>query len=227
MVNHPSSNPSRVRMQHRDIAVLNWLVEGRVSTLEAVQGRLLVHDRTANPTATPLSMRAVRQVVDRWIRAGLVTLQGNPWGGNGIVVAQRPALGLVNASLSLRTGMGDLRSLRHSLAVQSIGVELMHHGFEWTHEVWLPWNDGHRPDGYARKSDEAFAVEVDLSRKQRERWLRIARLNIQRYEFVNYFTTRKLAKSLWDWATDAGIDQVCNVHTLPTSISQEVNVHVA
>jgi len=88
-------------------------------------------------------------------------------------------------------------------------------------------DDGHRPDGHARKGDEAFAVEVDLSRKQRERWLRIARLNIQRYEFVNYFTTRKLAKSLWDWATDAGIDQVCNVYTLPTSISQEVNVHVA
>jgi len=154
-------------------------------------------------------------------------LEGNPWGGNGIVVAQRPALNLVNASSSLRTGLGDLRSLLHSLAVQSLGVEFMYHGYEWTHEVWLPWNDGHRPDGHACKEDEAFAVEVDLSRKQRERWMRIARLNIQRYEFVAYFTTHKLADSLRNWSTDAGIDQVCHVYTLPTSISQEVISRVA
>lgn len=227
MTNNERFHLSRVRIQLRDTVVLAWLAEGRVSTLEAVKRRLEIHQRDTGHPVSSLSMRAVRYIVNRWVKAGLVTLERNPWGGNGIVVAHRPALDLVNASKDLRAGMPSLGTLRHALEVQSVGVELMWHKFQWTHEIFLPWNNDHRPDGHAMKGNEAFAVEVDLTRKSRERWLTIAQSNVMQYGSAIYFTTPQLIDTLSNWVSAAGMEQVCHIYLMPPSGSAEVSAHVA
>lgn len=210
-----------IRLNARDLAALSRIVEGRVATLETVQLYLYVHDRGAGCLEGKRTLRSVRYVVNRWVRAGLVSTERNPFGGNTLVVAQKPAMELVDAPTGMRAGLPSMGILRHSVAVQRVGAELMVRGYEWTHEVRLPWNDGHRPDGCANRLEENFAVEVDLTRKQRDRWIAIAHSNVARYNFVAYHTTHNLAPTLQRWVADAHLHRVCRVSTLPSHISLE------
>lgn len=209
-------------MTSRDLAVLPRLGEGRATALEDVRSLLLLHNAQLGYGSTTLSVRATRYVVDRWAAAGFVSVHTNPLGGNALIAAERPCAGLPNMPSGMTFGLPPMATLEHTVRVQSVGVHLASLGYEWCHEAWLPWQEGHRPDGLARSESVSFAVEVDLTRKTRDRWLRLAHLNIQQYGLVVYYVAGPLLSMVNKWVDLEHLGGVIRVQQVPCPVAAPV-----
>ena len=163
-------------LTERDGAALRWLGEqygARLDVLGVLLGRL-------GGAEGPLSLRTVRDLVDRWERLGLCRCEKLP--GGGWVTLTAKGLGLAGLE-DLSPWKMPLLKLRHTHAVNA--VRLAYEGtsdaetapwvserLTWQERVKQSW---HVPDGVIKSVDDSgsgssVAVEVELKRKHRREY---------------------------------------------------------
>lgn len=171
----------------KDLQASNWIAEQgpiRQSTLNR-------HFAISNQTMDP---RSIRRLTNRLIAKGLINkeqiLKGSP-------ILWPTVDGLRLAGFDLRKGEHNLRpslsTIMHSIQVAEVRVIYEANHAEWFCERKLrrKFKD-HLPDGMAFYEDSQIIVEIDRTRKNKDRLIDIMKTNIGAYSgnyFVDYWTT--------------------------------------
>lgn len=184
-------------LTERDVPLLRQVALARVIRLDDLTALIPRTDGKAGE----LAWRTQRDVVNRWRRMGAVSLERNPWGGNGLVVAQDGVRRVSGLPEFFPIGLPPIGVLRHSLEVSALAARASARDWEWVWEAELRLDsDGHRPDGLLRRTAEGLIpVEVELSLKERKRWLRIVREVVDRWGGVVYFCDPCITQRLTVW----------------------------
>lgn len=203
------------RLTDRDAVVLRHVALARVMRLDDVQCLL---PRTDGGEGV-LSWRTLRDVADRWRVMGMCSLEKNPWGGNGLIVAQPGIRAIPGLPETLQIGLPPIGQLRHYLEVAAVATRVISGGWGWIWEAEIrPDLDGHRPDGLLRRPgrDAVIPIEVELSLKERKRWLRIVRECVDTWGRVEYYCDPEIARKLTAWADRdlADIRSAITIHNL-------------
>jgi len=186
------------RLTERDGVVLRHVALARVMRLDDLRTLIPRTDGKGGE----LEWRTVRDIADRWRVMGAVSLEKNPWGGNGLIVAQPGIAMLPGLPETLPLGMPSMGILRHTLETSALAARVISGGWGWVWEAEIRADlDGHRPDGLLRRPGaEPVAIEVELSLKERKRWLRIVRECVETWGRVEYYCDPQLVGKLTAWA---------------------------
>ena len=163
-VRAPRSDAGQVRLTARDLQVMAFLAEQygiRKDQLPRLVGGV--------------SERTIRALIDRWVRAGLVSRRSIFAGTHAWLWPTREGLELSGEALPYwepRPGI-----LEHVYWVNEIRFRVAgrHPDSAWVSERRLRAEAGganrpeHMPDGLVLKSDRRIGVEVQLAQKSRER----------------------------------------------------------
>lgn len=159
-----------VLLTERDVAALRWI--GEQYAVEADVLAWLLGGRR------PLSDGRVRQLVDRWRRAGLVEARRFFAGGRSVVWPTREGLRLVLPGHRARAPKVSMLAHLHAVSLVRLGVERSGLGSAWVSERLLYRERtsprSHVPDGaYTAADGSPVVVEVELSVKGADRLARI------------------------------------------------------
>jgi len=179
-----------LNLSERDLQVATWVAEQgpvRQSTI----------NRYLENKGGQLNSRSLRRLTNKLIEGGLINkkqiLAGSP------IVWPTPS-GLRLAGLKLRKGEStsnpSLVTVIHSIQVAEVRVIYERNNAEWICERKLrgTFND-HLPDGVAIHDGIKIIVEIDRTRKEKDRLLQIMLLNLNAYSrtyMVDYWTTPEL-----------------------------------
>jgi len=165
-----------LRLTERDIEYITWIAEQQAVRLDTLQLRFEVQGKK-------IDARALRRLVERWQRFGLVEKK--------MLIANAPSIvwptveGMRVANLSLSRGERNytpsFSSVHHTVAIARVRVEYERRGWEWTCERDLRREFGanHLPDGLASLGDQRVLVEVERSRKESSRIKHIILTNLR------------------------------------------------
>lgn len=159
-----------VMLTERDTRVLRWVAE-QYAVEADVLAWLLGQDR-------PLSDGRVRQIVERWRRAGLVEARRFFARGRSVVWPTREGLALVLPGHRARAPKVSMLAHLHAVSLVRLGIERGALGSEWVSERLLyrerQHPRAHVPDGaFTGPDGSPVVVEVELSVKGADRLSRI------------------------------------------------------
>ena len=165
---------SAVRLTRRDVQAVTWIAQQQAARLDTV-GRLLAS------RGVPVHGRVLRRLAERWSDAGLIQRRR--------ILAEAPSVlwptieGLRCAGITLRPGHRadppSIGTLHHTLAVAEVRLAYEQQGYIWTAERFLHVREGHRADGLAEQGSHRVLIEVERTRKEKERLTDILRFNLR------------------------------------------------
>lgn len=183
------------RLTTRDIEVVKFVAEQNCVRLDTIGLLLAILNQ-------PVEERRLRKLGERWLRLGLLQRQAMLAETPFIYWATSEGLRLANIPLHRgeRTYSPSFATLHHNLAVARVAVEYKRHGCTWTSERQLreEMGDEHLADGLATYQSQRILVEVDrtLKEAQRLRKIMIGNSKLPNIDFVDYWTTSNLVKTL-------------------------------
>lgn len=172
----PPSTQSAVRLTNRDVQAVTWIAQQQAVRLDTI-GRML------SARGASIHGRSLRRLAERWAAAGLVQRRR--------ILAEAPSIvwptveGLRCAGISLKPGQRadapSIGTLHHTLAVAEVRLAYEQQGYAWTAERFLRGNGsaGHRADGLAERGEHRVLIEVERTRKEKERLTDILRFNLR------------------------------------------------
>lgn len=199
----PKKTP-RVRLTDRDHQALGLLADVRTMRLDDA-GLLLAH--LAGRTE-PLGLRTTRDIIARWVRAGLAETHPNPRGGLGLVAithsGARHARHFDDRPPEVPAGLPPWRDLPHDVTVAAVAVHLVTtSGVRWRGLATVRAEQppgSHLPDGVAvTPSGATVACEIERTAKATERWRDYITWSLSQWDRVAYWTTPSVGKSLRTW----------------------------
>ena len=172
----------------RDLRIAIFIAEQGAVKLETLNRYLAVHDSQIKPRA--LRALATKLVENRLVNKGQILT------GSSILWPTSDALTL--AGITLKRGekisKPSLSNLLHNLTVAEIRLVYEANGAIWTcerklYEKFLE----HRPDGMVNYQGTQILVEIDRSRKEKDRLRKIMKLNVgSNGQVVDYWVTPEL-----------------------------------
>jgi len=180
-----------LRLTERDIEYITWIAEQQAVRLDTLQLLFEVRGKKIDP-------RALRRLVERWQRLGLVQKK--------ILLAKSPSIiwptleGMRVANLPHSRGdrnfTPSFSSVHHTVATARVRVEYERNGWEWTCERDLRHELGknHLADGLATLGAQRILVEVERTQKESSRLKNIMMANARTKNITNcdYWTTDAL-----------------------------------
>lgn len=179
-----------LNLSERDLKVAIWIAEQGPIRQSTINRFLALENRQLNS-------RSLRRVVNKLIEGGLVSkkqiLAGSP-------IVWPTTSGLKLAGLKLRKGESvsnpSLANVLHSIQVAEVRVVYEANNAEWICERRLRelFKD-HLPDGVAIHEGIKIIVEIDRTRKEKDRLLEIMLINTRAFHgtyVVDYWTTENL-----------------------------------
>ena len=200
-----------IRLTDRDLKIAKWIAEQQAVRLDTI-ARLLEFMNT------PCGPRNLRRLAERWEEAGLVHRQQ--------ILADVPMILWPTKSAMRLTDFDDKRiekspsitTLHHTLAVSRVRLAYEMMGSDWTPERALrqKFNGQHLADGLATIGQRKALIEVELTRKKKERLRNIISSNARTpgIEQVHYWTTPELHAFV--------TEEIANIHT---SIKGQIYVY--
>ncbi len=180
-----------LRLTERDIQYITWIAEQQAVRLDTLQLLFEIHGKQIDP-------RALRRLVERWQRLGLVQKK--------ILLAKAPSIiwptieGMKVANLKLSRGERSyapgFSSIHHTVATARVRIEYERRGWEWTCERDLRHEFGasHLADGLASVETQRILVEVERTQKESSRLKNIMMANLRTKNITgcHYWTTEAL-----------------------------------
>ena len=180
-----------LRLTERDIEYITWIAEQQAVRLDTLQMLFEIRGKEIDP-------RALRRLVERWQRLGLVQKK--------ILLAKSPSIiwptleGMRVANLPLsrgdRTYTPSFSTVHHTVATARVRLEYESNGWEWTCERDLRYELGenHLADGMASLGSQRILVEVERTQKESSRLKNIMMTNLltKNITHCDYWTTDAL-----------------------------------
>jgi hypothetical protein len=186
-----SKKNTSLRLTERDTEYITWIAEQQAVRLDTLQLLFEIRGKKIDP-------RALRRLVERWQRLGLVQKK--------ILLAKSPSIiwptieGMRVANLPLSRGdrnyTPSFSSVHHTVATARVRIEYERRGWEWTCERDLRHEFGasHLADGLASVDTQRILVEVERTQKESSRLKHIMMANLRTKNITgcHYWTTDAL-----------------------------------
>ena len=180
-----------LRLTERDVEYITWIAEQQAVRLDTLQLLFEIRGKKIDP-------RALRRLVERWQRLGLVQKK--------ILLAKSPSIvwptieGMKVANLKLSRGersyAPSFSSIHHTVATARVRIEYEKRGWKWTCERDLRREFGasHLADGLASVDTQRILVEVERTQKDSSRLKHIMMANLRTKNITgcHYWTTDAL-----------------------------------
>lgn len=205
-----------IKANDRDIIILTVVAEQYAMRFDhVVQLARAYPGPRANPNG--ISVSAVRQMVDRWRRAGWVDYQQ-------ILAGEPPWIWLTKAGLiafgftQYKAAPPAISRLHHIHAINVVRLEVEEEDQQWISErmIWagmytLPQTEAetrHIPDAILRTGDGDFVIEVELTQKKP------AELYLKMYALIHAWDNERFAyaySGIWYYTPDPRIAKALEV----------------
>jgi len=208
-----------LRLTERDIEYITWIAEQQAVRLDTLQLLFEIHGKKIDP-------RALRRLVERWQRLGLVQKK--------ILLAKAPSIiwptieGMKVANLPLSRGdrnyTPSISSVHHTVATARVRIEYERRGWEWTCERDLRHEFGasHLADGLASVDTQRILVEVERTQKESSRLKNIMMSNLRTKNITgcHYWTTEALYPVIQSHINmlDEGLKSKMQIFLLPDEV---------
>lgn len=205
------------RLTERDLKIAKWVAEQQAVRLDTISQLLEF-------LGTPCKPRNLRRLAERWENAGLLKRQQ--------ILADLPLILWPTTQAMRLTDFDDKRvekqppitTLHHTLAVSRVRLAYETTGSLWTPERLLrqKFSGQHLADGMATYENKRALVEVELTRKKKERLQNIISSNARTpgIDQVHYWTTPELRPFVFSEISsiDASIRHKVQIYLLPEEI---------
>jgi hypothetical protein len=182
-------NINGIRLTDRDLQIAKWIAEQQAVRLDTVS-QLLSH------LGSPCKARNLRRLADRWEKAGLIKKKKFLANAPLILWPTTTAMKLTDLQDKKVEREPSISNLHHTLAVARVRVAYEVMGADWICEGALRSKFGgqHLADGFATLGGQSALIEVERTRKERERLKTILATNARTpgVDLIHYWTTPEL-----------------------------------
>jgi len=217
----PRSDKGKIYITERDLAVLRWIGDQygiRLDQLQRLLGRHAQRETVTDGIVTP---QTAHKVVMRWVAAGLVEREKLFFKQPAWIWLSRE--GLNQFSFSARYWKPSIGILNHVFWVNEVRLFVEQRrgdGVAWRSErllkpSWTNDKEAHYADAEVELDEGTVGIEVEITRKKRDRIKNIMRSLYAEYATVWYFTNGETKKPVEEVLQELRAGDKVKVYPLP------------